>query len=316
MDIIYQLGALAFATRLKRLSDRLSRDVSQVYSELEVDFEARWFTILYALSKKENMSITGLAEALGLTHPAVNQIAAEMTARGLLVSNKDKLDERKRLLSLSAEGKKTLRILKPIWKEIEQATGELLGEANGNLLLALKEIEEALNRKEMYARLAERLNLRDSPVDIVEYRPSYKKFFKSLNYEWLTKYFSVEPYDEKILSDPNGKIIRPGGAALFARQQDKIVGVCALIKHSSELFELAKMAVTENSQGKGIGRKLALAIIEKASSLGGKRLFLETSPKLTAAIALYESLGFSHSERSPVKSAQFERCSVSMILTL
>lgn len=316
MDIIYQLGALAFATRLKRLSDRLSRDVSQVYSELDVDFEARWFTILYALSERKSMSITGLAEALGLTHPAVNQIAAEMTARGLLESSKDKRDERKRLLSLSAEGKKILRILKPIWKEIEGATIELLGEANGNPLLALEEIEEALGRKEMYARLAERLKLRESPVEILEYQSSFKKSFKALNYEWLTKYFSVEPYDEKILSDPNGKIIKPGGAALFARQEGKIIGVCALIKHSSEEFELAKMAVTENSQGKGIGRKLALAIIEKAISLGGKILFLETSPKLKPAIALYESLGFSHTGQAPVKSEQFERCSVSMMLIL
>ncbi|HPC11967.1 MAG TPA: GNAT family N-acetyltransferase, partial [candidate division Zixibacteria bacterium] len=49
MDVIEQLGSLALATRLRRLADRLQRDVSQVYRELNVEFEARWFAVVYYL---------------------------------------------------------------------------------------------------------------------------------------------------------------------------------------------------------------------------------------------------------------------------
>ena len=37
MDIIQELGSLAFASRLKRISERLMKDVSRVYADLDVD---------------------------------------------------------------------------------------------------------------------------------------------------------------------------------------------------------------------------------------------------------------------------------------
>ena len=41
METINELAELAFASRLKRLSERLMKDVSCLYHKLEVDFEAR-----------------------------------------------------------------------------------------------------------------------------------------------------------------------------------------------------------------------------------------------------------------------------------
>ena len=109
MDIIKQLGSLALASRLKRLSDALMQGVEQLYREQEVTFHPRWFPVAYLLKQKSPMAVTEIAEALGMTHPAVNQTAAQMTRHGLLLSRKDKKDERRRLLSLS---KKVCRRLK------------------------------------------------------------------------------------------------------------------------------------------------------------------------------------------------------------
>jgi hypothetical protein len=53
MDIIKDLAELALASRLKRLSDRLMKDVSQVYKDCKIDFEPRWFAVLYALNKEK-----------------------------------------------------------------------------------------------------------------------------------------------------------------------------------------------------------------------------------------------------------------------
>lgn len=118
------------------------------------------------------------------------------------------------------------------------------------------------------------------------------EWFKTLNLEWLEKYFSVEPHDVEVLSNPEEHIIKPGGEIFFARTDNEIVGTCALIKHSDETYELAKMAVTESVQGKGIGKKLASAVIEYAKKNGGAFLFLESNTKLVPAISLYRSLGF------------------------
>ena len=73
-----ELAELAIATRLKRLSERLSADVSKIYKESEVDFEARWFLILSLLEKEKLMAITEIADSLQLSHPAIIQLVQEL----------------------------------------------------------------------------------------------------------------------------------------------------------------------------------------------------------------------------------------------
>ncbi len=316
MDIINNLSELAFASRLKRLSDRLLKDVSRIYRELDIDFEARWFSVLYTLKDNKKMTVTGLAQALSLTHPAINQIASEMTSRGLLLSGKDALDERKRVIRLSKKGQRVAEELAPVWEKISLVTRELMAESRHEPLEVLSDIEDALDRRELYVRLRDKILGISEEIEIVDYRPAYKKYFQSLNREWLERYFSVEPEDDAILSDPNGKIIRTGGAVLFASADSAIVGACALTRHSRELFELCKMAVTEKAQGKGIGRKLAQAVIERARMLGGSRIILETSPKLEAACKLYKSLGFKNSDLHIPDRKEYERCTIAMELEL
>jgi hypothetical protein len=70
---------MAFASRLKRLHERLIRDVSRLYQGLGFAFEPRWFLLFYSLSVRKPASITELAAALSQSHAAANQVAA---ARG------------------------------------------------------------------------------------------------------------------------------------------------------------------------------------------------------------------------------------------
>ena len=108
VDIITELQELAFASRLKRLSERLMKDVSQLYRKLDVDFEARWFSILYALNRQSPMTVTALAQTLRFTHTAANQLSTEMTKKGLLYTAKGEKDERQRFLHLSEKGRRTV----------------------------------------------------------------------------------------------------------------------------------------------------------------------------------------------------------------
>ena len=158
-DIIKELGELAFATRLKRLSERLLKDVSRIYQVLDVDFEARWFAVLYGLSKRSPMTVTALAQALGLTHTAVNQLAAEMTKKNLVLSMNDRKDERKRLLRLSKKGQQVVKSLAPVWREIRSATIDLLAAAKHDMLAAVGDIEAQLDERDMYERVLTGMNI-------------------------------------------------------------------------------------------------------------------------------------------------------------
>ncbi len=314
-DALQALGELGFASRLKRLSDRLMRDVSKVYAELDVNFEARWFAVLYTLAKDSPASITGLADSLGLTHAAINHTAGEMSDAGLIKSVRDRKDERRRLLSLSARGKALVGKLQPIWKEIRRATAELIDETGTDFIGGLEKIEARLDRLSMSERiLAGKKGDAAPAARIVDYRPAYKKHFKALNLEWINKYFKVEPLDRELLSDPNGKIIRRGGAILYALVGDKVAGTCALIRHSDTDYELSKMAVSPEFQGYGLGRALGEAIIVRAKELGAKNLFLLTHHSLDTAIGLYRKLGFIDAERSVYHAEKYERCTVAMDL--
>lgn len=129
---------------------------------------------------------------------------------------------------------------------------------------------------------------------IVRYRPGFAPDFARLNREWLERYFTVEPLDEEYLGDPAGRILAPGGEIFFAVQAGTVVGTCAAIRRGDDQFELAKLCVTPTAQGRGIGRALATAMMEFARERGARRVVLVSSSRLTAALRLYEALGFAH----------------------
>ncbi len=129
-------------------------------------------------------------------------------------------------------------------------------------------------------------------VEIVSYKEAYNDFIRSLNYEWLEKYFFVEPNDVKQLGNPQAEILDKGGQIYFALHNNEVVGTASLIKVSDQEYELGKMAVTENHKGLGIGKKLMEHCLDKAIHLGAKKVSLYSNTKLIAAINLYEKYGF------------------------
>ena len=129
-------------------------------------------------------------------------------------------------------------------------------------------------------------------AEIIPYSEKYKQSIKELNYEWLEKYFSVEPNDVKVLSDPQAEIIDKGGQIFYAIENDEIVGTASLLKVSDTVYELGKMAVTEKFQSRKIGNQLLEFCISKAKALGAGKLILYSNTKLSAAINLYKKFGF------------------------
>jgi putative acetyltransferase len=129
-------------------------------------------------------------------------------------------------------------------------------------------------------------------MEIVEFEPHHGPAFKALNEAWIAKYFALEPKDREVLDDPQGKIIAKGGRIFMALQDGETVGCAALIKMPDGGYELAKMTVSENLRGAGLGRKLMDRCIEAGAQDGVPRLYLETNSSLAPALALYRAVGF------------------------
>lgn len=152
-------------------------------------------------------------------------------------------------------------------------------------------------------------------VTVVAYEPRHASAFTSLNTEWLERYFAVEQKDVDQFSDVQARIISRGGAILIALDSstDVAIGCVALVPYREGELELAKMAVSGSAQGKGVGRKLMEAAIEKARGMGGVRsIYLESNAVLVPAVRLYESSGFRHLEPDERPTSPYARCDVYM----
>jgi GNAT superfamily N-acetyltransferase len=154
----------------------------------------------------------------------------------------------------------------------------------------------------------------DTELTVRDFLPGDQIAFRRLNEEWIRRYFVMESKDEDALADPQSTILNRGGRILFAVQEGEIVGCCALVAMGPDEFEVAKMAVAESSRRTGVGRRLLKKAIEAARASGARRLYLETNQKLTAAIRLYESMGFQNIPPERVTPSPYVRADVYMEL--
>lgn len=129
-------------------------------------------------------------------------------------------------------------------------------------------------------------------MEIVDFEPHHAEAFRVLNEAWISKYFVIEPKDREVLNDPQGKIIDTGGRVYMALKDGVAVGCVALLKMDDGGYEVAKMTVSEDLRGSGLGKLLMQRCIDAGAELGATRLYLETNSGLASALGLYRATGF------------------------
>ena len=187
-------------------------------------------------------------------------------------------------------------------------------------------------------------------IVIVGYHPKYADDFAALNYQWITQFFVIEPEDRAALDHPEAYAIDNGGEIFFLLDRssggETVIGTAALVPkrvpkkvpkrapkkvpkktwkeapqqavaqtaETIEVYELAKMAVSPNRQGEGLGQLLLQHCIEFARQRMGKRIILTTNDILKPALAVYHKLGFKDLPVNP--DERYERGNLAMVLDL
>jgi len=150
-------------------------------------------------------------------------------------------------------------------------------------------------------------------LQIVPFESAHAQAFRDLNLEWIEAFFAVEELDRRHLDFPRESFIDSGGAILMAQMDGVLVGCCGLLKHDHGVYEVSKMAVMHEHQGRGIGRELLRAMILHARSIGARRLEIISSTQLDVALHLYRSLGFLE---VPLASDAYARGNIALALDL
>ena len=152
-----------------------------------------------------------------------------------------------------------------------------------------------------------------SALLIRDARPEDREKIQTLTRRAYEEFASVmEPAAWRALEKAMNAVLNDPGAAesIVAEDDGRIVGSVLLYPAGAASYEggdavpspeLRLLAVAPNARGRGVGRALVEECIRRARASGATELGLHTSKSLTAAIALYESFGFT---RTPERDFQ------------
>ncbi len=117
-------------------------------------------------------------------------------------------------------------------------------------------------------------------------RKLFQQYADALGFDLEFQGFSQE------LATLPGDYGPPKGCILLAEKAEEIVGCVALRPLDKLICEMKRLYVVEAFRRQKIGLALTQAIIKQARLLGYERMRLDTIESMTAAQALYLSLGF------------------------
>ena len=123
-------------------------------------------------------------------------------------------------------------------------------------------------------------------TDIPAIRDIFREYEEYLNIDLCFQNFEDE------LSNLPGDYNAPSGAIFIALVDDSLAGCVALRPMDRTTCEMKRLYVKPDFRGLGLGRKLAVAIMDKAVEIGYCKMRLDTLDRLKEAMKLYSSLGF------------------------
>lgn len=94
------------------------------------------------------------------------------------------------------------------------------------------------------------------------------------------------------LAELPGQYGPPAGRLMLAVHGDEFAGCVGVRRIDGVTSEMKRLYVRPAFRRNGLGRALALAAVAAARELGYERMRLDTLGSMTAAIGLYESMGF------------------------
>jgi ribosomal protein S18 acetylase RimI-like enzyme len=126
------------------------------------------------------------------------------------------------------------------------------------------------------------------PADLPALSQLFRAYAASLPID-----LGYQGFDGELAALP-GKYAPPSGALLIARDASGEALGCVAMRplETPGICEMKRLYGAPEGRGRGLGKALALAIIDAARAAGHSDMLLDTLPTMHDAQALYRALGF------------------------
>ncbi len=155
-DFIERGGLPFFAHRLKRLSELLVEQSGRWLKELGLATPPRGVSTLLLLGERQPLTVTEIARELRLSHPLIIELARRLSAGGLIETEQDAADGRRRLVRLTAAGVEEVALLRRANEALSEAYRSLFLDAGGDGLSCIERLEAACRHRPLLERLRDK----------------------------------------------------------------------------------------------------------------------------------------------------------------
>jgi len=143
-----------FGLHAKRLADLIGEQGRDAYALLDIKVDAKWNSLIMALNEHDGATSTELAARTGLSRQLVENRIRKMEASGLIVSEIDAADARRRLYRINPRRKKLVEDVHHAMANFEKVYDALWKEIGIDLSDAVHKAEQALLKRPLEQRYA------------------------------------------------------------------------------------------------------------------------------------------------------------------
>lgn len=235
-----------------------------------------------------------LRARLGLDSGYFSRLAAALVRQGLVRAVPAEGDRRRRLLALTAKGRREVAVYDRLSDALARSFLAPLDAARRErLVAAMAEVERLLGPAEVEIR-AEDPNSPAALTCVSAYFAELARRFKG----------GFDP------GKPGYANPKDAGRFYLAWVDGAAVGCGALKSVGPGTFEIKRMWVAPEARGRGIARRLLAALEAEAARRRAKRIVLDTNSVLVEAQALYRAAGYRPTARfndNPYAQMWFEK---------
>jgi DNA-binding MarR family transcriptional regulator/GNAT superfamily N-acetyltransferase len=243
--------------------------------------------VLFEIGNRGETTASDFARDLSLDPGYLSRILAGLERRDLIQKARSEADARRRILSLTSEGREAFSVLDArSHEEIAELLGGLREGEQRRLLEAMRTIEGVLDRRLKFSE------------------PFFVRAHEPGDMGWVVQrhgelYFGEYGWDERfealvarIVADFVEDYDPDGERCWIAEMEGERVGCVFCVKGSDEVAKLRMLLVEPGSRGLGLGGRLVDECIRFARDRGYEKLTLWTNSVLDVARHIYEERGF------------------------